>query len=265
MKIVVVGMSNQDAAAFSMLVAKVLPGWKTARLSALSELVLTAGQVAVVDLPSLGLHRHSEAHADTVLQAFAGASAILLTTRHDQSWSDWITYASAIDSIYLLQKPYRAIDMQLALERQTAKKVPAPVAEPLLPAKLLVPEEGQLSVKEFQVAVVQRDLSAPSFFLRTVAGALKSGQSFEIRLTMQHCIVVCADERWIATNTPAPVIQRLIHSDGLASVAKVSSIESAAGMRLARRLNMEFQPTDIFLWELLNPTTPKPTSAVLHL
>jgi hypothetical protein len=124
-------------------------------------------------------------------------------------------------------------------------------------------EEGQLSVEEFQTAVLQRDASAPSLFLRTFADALKSGQSFEIRLTMQHCIVVCADERWIATNTPATVIQRLTHSDGLASVVKVSDLESATALQMARRLHMEFQPTDIFLWDLLNPTPATPTPTVL--
>jgi len=253
MKIAVAGMDNQKAAALSMLVSKIQPGWHTECVEVLAELARAKGSIALLDLPGLGLHRHTEAHAQALLQALGGIPAVLLTTLHDQTWVTWLANAPEAAHLHLLRTPYKAAGMREALERQAQHQrrilasVPQPAAQPKKS------DDGHLSVDEFLAEVGQRDANESSLFLHTFAGALQSGQSFEIRLTVQHCIVVCTELHWIATNTPATVIRRLVQSDGLASVAQVRNIDSAAGLHLARRLNMEFQPTDIFLWELLNP------------
>jgi hypothetical protein len=257
MKIVVAGMDKQKAAALAVLVAKIQPGWHSECVDGLADLGLVNGALGLLDLPGLGLHRHTEAHAQTVLHALAGNPAVLLTTLHDQTWATWLANAPAVDQLYLLRTPFKAVDMRQALERQAAfqpsHRAPAPLPSPTAKAKKS--DDGQLSLDEFVAALGQRDANVSSLFLQTLAQALKSGQSFEIRLTPQHCIVACAELHWIATNTPASVIQRLVQSDGLASVAQVRPIDSAAALHLARLLNMAFQPTDIFLWELLYPPT----------
>jgi len=95
------------------------------------------------------------------------------------------------------------------------------------------------------------------FVLRKLADALSGGGNFEIRLTLQHCLLACPQEHWVASNTPMAVIHRLAGSDALANAAHILPIEGDAGRLLARHANMAIQPLDSFLWLLLHPTPPR--------
>ena len=120
-------------------------------------------------------------------------------------------------------------------------------------------EPEGLSPAEFLVQVQQLEPTKPALFLRKLAGALAAGGNFEIRLTLQHGMLACPSEEWIASNTPMAVIYRLAGSDALAAAAHILPVEGDAGRLLARHANMSIAPLDHFLWQLLHPLSTDKT------
>lgn len=271
MKIVTVGMRPQEAAALDLLVGKTMTGWTCQSLAALPDLAHASPDRCVLDLPGLGMHRFSTPAATQLLQALAGVPAILLTSQHDHSWSAVDDCKPGTQTLALVRKPTSAQTMRAALEHivtATARvQAPALQAAPVTaapgPAEMPrpvahdePPDAGEIDPAAFASRVEHMDATTPTLFLRKLAEALASNTPFEVRLTLQHCLLVCPQEHWMASNTPMAVIHRLARSDALAAAAHIHSVHSDAGVLLAKHANMSIQPLDTFLWDLLHPNEP---------
>jgi hypothetical protein len=278
MKLILAGMSPQESAAMGLLVGKTLPGWHCAHAHSLAELAQPSCDLYVLDLPGLGMPRYNPDLAASLLQALAGVPAILTTTLHDRSWSELESVKAAIQSLTFMRKPYKAQDMRLALEQQASQilqrqraahsapsaayvvqanparnVISVQFAEPAAPPVL---EPGELSAQQYQARVQALGADQPTLFLHKLADGLATDKTFEIRFTLQYAMVVCPEEHWVATNIPMGVIERLVASDGLASVVHLRSLGSEAGLQMAQRLGMTIEPLESFLWELLKPLAP---------
>lgn len=278
MKMLTVGMNAQEAAAMDFLATKALPGWHSESVISLAEVPCTGVQLCVLDLPGLGMPRYSPALAEKVMQALKDLPTILITMLHDQSWSAFERVKPSNQSLIFIRKPYKAQDMRSALEQQaerlltTETGTPSTASlgsarqldqsidtDPIRSAKVAtviehpVLEPDERSVQEFlaNINLLARDV--PTLFLRKLEEALSSGETSEFRFTLQHSMLVCPEEGWVATNTPMGVIQRLVASDGLASVVRSRRLSSNAGFHTAKRLNMRIEPLQTFLWELIEP------------
>ena len=266
-QIALVGMRSQEAAAMDVLVGKTLAGWSCLNLASLAEMSCLPPGICVLDLPGLGLHRYSEAAASELQQALANRAAIVLYRPQEGGWSEPEAEGAATPYQRWVPKPVSASAMRDALEgvvksgipKPAIKPEPEPVAAPEPPPVATEPtEHDELTAEEFVAQVAQMASGKPSLFLRKLAEALTSSGSFEIRLTLQNCLLVCPQEHWIASNTPIAVIHRLAASDALAGVAQIHPIEGDAGRLLSRHANMAIQPLDTFLWLLLNPNSSGP-------
>jgi hypothetical protein len=260
-------MRSQEAAAMEVLVGKTLTGWNCLNLASLADLAHTQPGICVVDLPGLGLHRTSETAAAALQQALANQAAIVLYRSQEGGWSEPDSGDASASCQRWVPKPVSASVMRDALEWAVKNGIPKPVvkvapepaaAPPAAPATTEPAEHNELTAEEFAAQLARLESGRPTLFLRKLAEALESQGSFEIRLTLQNCLLVCPQEHWIASNTPMAVVHRLAASDALAAVAQIYPIEGDAGRLLSRHSNMAIQPLDTFLWHLLNPTSPGP-------
>jgi hypothetical protein len=284
MNIALIGMRSQEAAALEVLASKKLVGWTSHSVASLQDLDRQVTNICVVDLPEIGMHRFSEHSAAKLLEVTAGLPTILLTRQHDIDWFAWNAECHDASHCICVRKPVTAQVMQEVLERQinmttrgqsiklTRSNVDhaSPLADVTSPKASVVFQTDvgiaavaptqfddesldaeELSPEAFMSHVQQMDAAKPSLFLQKLADALAGNELFEVQLTLQHGLLVCPQENWIASNTPFEVVKRLISSDALAAAANVRSLHGDAERYLNRHPPMSIQSLEVFLWKLV--------------
>lgn len=280
MKLSLVGMTDRDAAALSLLAGQEFPGCVCQATPRPEPFSLAASDLFVIDLLGVGLARYSDSVAQSVLQALAGAPAVLLTLAKDTHWANSEILKTSGARVVVVPKPYGAQVMRQALKHAlllpaarpevvAPDKVvedvrAAPQAAPVAPKRRasdshVVPdvkvlplhdEVNTLSIAEFRHWVGQAGAGTPLAFLRKLSQALGGARPFEICLTLQHSVIVNPAEQWVATNTPMTVILRLCKSDVLASVANIRALDTQGLLKRVGSLGMEIEPLELFLWNL---------------
>lgn len=95
--------------------------------------------------------------------------------------------------------------------------------------------------------------------LRHVAEGCASRTAFELRFTLNHCVVVHPTQGWAASNTPQAVVVQVARSDTLARSVAVRALSDAEAAARISQLGLARLPLADWLADLL-PTLP-PASA----
>jgi hypothetical protein len=278
MNVALAGLMVREAVALDMLVGKSLPGWQCNAVPAGRGVSLPPADLYVVDLAGWGLARWTEAAQGDLFESLKGAPAVLVAPAFDQTWSALDARRLESQSLVLLHKPYGIEDMRAALKLAAAGRAsraapvalpalppepatvraPAASVAPVIPASVSSPfpaaslvESGEMTVSEFQARLDAFPESEPQLFLRKLAEALALRQPFEVRVTFLNRLIFEPGERWVASNTPVPVLQGLCQGDALASATAIDPIDDKDAMARALRLDIPIQPLESFLWSLM--------------
>ena len=284
MNVALAGLTAREELALVMLVSKTLPGCRCGAVPAGRQVALPQADLYVVDLAGRGLARWSEESQETLLQSLDGVPAVLVAPAFDQSWLALDASRMKSQSLVLLHKPYGIEDMRTALLKAAPRKpvraappalhvvppVPATVrvaaasAGRVIVVPVVVPESpspapaaatveiSPMTVAQFQSRLGALPASEPKLFLYKLAEALRLRHPFEVRVTFLNRLIFNPDEQWVASNTPAPVLQGLCQNDALASATAIDVIDRMDARARAQRLDMPIQPLESFLGTLMH-------------
>jgi hypothetical protein len=87
-------------------------------------------------------------------------------------------------------------------------------------------------------------------FLAQLIDAVGTGHPQELRLSLQHSVVVHPHEGWIATNAPMNVLERICRRNELVQAVSVRPLTDAQAQERVQRLNAPREALDRFLWVL---------------
>lgn len=273
MKLVVTGLSPREETAFGIFLSRSLRNWRWQSVPASRTAVWPPADLIVADLVPLGLGQWSEAAEADLLQRLQGTPAVLLVPAHDQTWAAMEADTVRQHSLVWLAKPYGTKDMQAALEQAAlsvrrparpaappTRSTPAPAAAPFSPMAAPVNEPQGLSAAGLHARLAALPEPDGHVFLRQLSGMLALDHPFEARFTVQNSLIVHPADGWIATNTPMLVIERVCHSDALASAVSIRTIDGPQAEERAQRLGMPPSELDVFLWQLVAATLDQPAS-----
>ena len=111
-------------------------------------------------------------------------------------------------------------------------------------------EVPSLSAQQLQSRLALLHDPDRHLFLRSLVAMLLQRQPFEARFTVQNSVIFHPADGWVASNTPASVIERVCQSDALAAAVSVREIDGAQAEERAHRLGMPLHELDTFLWTL---------------
>lgn len=111
-------------------------------------------------------------------------------------------------------------------------------------------EGGSLSMAAFHARVSRAAPDTVRVFVRRLADSLAQGQAVEVRFTVNNALILDPVERWVASNTPRLVVERVCRSDAMASALSWRVLDDEPGLVRAHRLGMAVQPLEPFLWEV---------------
>jgi len=295
MNIILAGLSPRDETAFDLFLKRFMAGWHWQGLPAKKGVSLPSADVLVVDLAAHGWAQHS-AQAQAQLQLATGQSvAVLLVSSHDASWPSAKADFQQQNWIWL-GKPYNAESMRSALsqaaalvkdDKKPALPAPPPVAAgnpmpaaslpkafvlPGLSVSTVAPPPAEKVAEVDPVVALHAadhglspdDLAAqlsllPAdrfLLLRKLSAGLQARMPFEVRFTVQHCLVVHPADGWVASNTPKPVILRVCNSDALAASVTFREIDVAQVEERLHQLGMTPHDLSDFLHELAVAAIP---------
>ena len=143
------------------------------------------------------------------------------------------------------------------LQSVSFQAVPVPDRSPRHEAGDEVPG---MSAQQLQARLALLPDAERHLFLRRLASMLGQGQPFEARFTMQNSVIFHPADGWVASNTPASVIERVCQSDALAAAVSVREIDGPQAEDRAHRLGMPLLELDTFLWTLAAATFDQKTS-----
>ena len=93
-------------------------------------------------------------------------------------------------------------------------------------------------------------LSGKPFFLRRLAESLAHPHPFELRISFVNRMIFHPAEQWVASNTPAPVLEMLCRDDTLALGVEIDPVNALDARGRAARLDLPVQPLEAMLWTL---------------
>jgi len=143
------------------------------------------------------------------------------------------------------------------LQTVSFQSTPAPDRSPQHDAADDVPG---MSAQQLQDRLALLPDAERHLFLRRLAAMLGQGQPFEARFTMQNSVIFHPADGWVASNTPASVIERVCQSDALAAAVSVREIDGPQAEDRAHRLGMPLLELDTFLWTLAAATFDQKSS-----
>ncbi|MBK9443266.1 MAG: hypothetical protein IPN53_19030 [Comamonadaceae bacterium] len=296
MNIILAGLSPRDETAFDLFLKRFMAGWHWQGLPAKKGAPLPGADVLVVDLAAHGWAQHSAQAQAQLQLATGQSVAVLLVSSHDASWPSakagfqqqkWIwlgkpynaeSMRSALSQAAALVKddkkpassvlppaaagnpmPATSLPKAFVLPGLSVSTVATPPAEKVAeddPAGVLhAPDDHGLSPDD--LAAQLSLLPAERFLLlRKLSAGLQARTPFEVRFTVQHCLVVHPADGWVASNTPKPVILRVCNSDALAASVTFREIEVAQVEERLHQLGMSPHDLSDFLRELAVAAIP---------
>ncbi|HOE40466.1 MAG TPA: hypothetical protein PLB25_02350 [Rhodoferax sp.] len=92
--------------------------------------------------------------------------------------------------------------------------------------------------------------------LRKLSSGLQKHLPFEVRFTMQHCLIVHPADGWVANNTPMQVVMRVCRSDALAAPVSLRELGLTQAEDRVHQLGMTAHDLGDFMRELAAASFP---------
>lgn len=278
-----VALPAREEAALRFYISRNMKGWRGEPVSFTRGVVLAQADVYVLDLAGAGLQRNLEAGDRDVASYLNGRPTVLLAPAFDTSWNGPESPLAQNAMIAVLNKPIRSEELRAALEGLARKAAAMPVAQPVSappsrqPESLGKPVLASVRLSAMPaVPVVDQGMQSPQSlptdrevgldairqrlertaaqvrprFLGALLQALSGASAVEMRLTVNNVVIVDATDRWVASNTPMAVIERLCSSSALASVVNFRVLDDEDPLGRAHRLGLPVEPLEPFLARL---------------
>lgn len=276
-----VGMSPRDSAALGVLVGFALKGWECEATAPQRGRALPAADLYVVDLQAIGLGSWSVAAEAQLLQLLSGRSAVLLcgAGTGEAGWRQVQAGHQSTQVLVHLAKPYSSEAMRQALkDAVTPRRTAAMGRPPVMAVRPVAPAAAQASARPAPVADRAGAPTMPTApvaraactinpagidalwgafpqlarhaVLVRVVDALASGTPQELRLSMQHSVVLHPREGWAASNASMAVLERACRHDELAAVLSLRELSDEQAADRVQRIGAQRKALDPFLWAL---------------
>lgn len=276
-----IALPAREEAALRFYMGRNMKGWSVESMGSALGTEMPPADVYVVDLAGAGLQRNSEPSLRALTELVSQSPAVLLAPAFDTSWSSPDTPWARDSSVTVLNKPLRSEELRVALERVSRKPrspssvriapsqpsappeaapvkavsasvrlvaaTPGPIGNgPVLPAQAARADGGSnldtMRLRLQNIAPEKRPR-----FLDTLVTALSDHAAVELRLTVNNVVIVDVTDRWVASNTPLAVVERLCASNALASVVSVRALDDEDPLGRAHRLGLPVEPLEPFL------------------
>jgi len=293
MKLILAGLSSRDEMAFDLFLKRHMAGWRWQGQPARRGERLPAADVLLIDLAAHGWAQCTELSRVQLMHAASGVVAILLVSAHDASWAAEQAQTEQENWVWL-DKPYNAQSMRgaltqaaelvkalqkrqqtatraqsvTALARPVAPEIPSLPGGPAFPSPWIgtpAPPSTQVQASHVPEHALSADELAQRLtrlphdrfvMLRKLSAGLQQHLTFEVRFTVQHCLIVHATDGWVASNTPLPVVLRVCRSDALAASVSIREVAMAQVEERLHQLGMTPHDLGDFLFELAAAVFP---------
>jgi len=283
MMVGLVALPAREEAALRFYISRNMKGWRGEPVAFTRGAALAQADVYVLDLAGAGLQRTLEASDRDVVSYLNGRPAVLLAPAFDTSWNAPESPLAPHPLIAVLNKPIRSEELRAALEGLARKAAAMPVTQPVstppspqtaglgkpvlasvrLSAVPAVPSvdqrmrplqpmqtDGEVGLDAIRQRLERTAVQERPRFLGALVQALSGAAAVEMRLTVNNVVIVDAADRWVASNTPLAVIERLCSSSALASVVNFRVLDDEDPLGRAHRLGLPVEPLEPFLARL---------------
>jgi hypothetical protein len=271
MNLILVGLSAREQLAFDLFLKRFMPTWRWRGVSFVTGESLPPSDIVIVDLAANGWAQRSEQTQLALQRAVGSSVVIMLVSANNVTWSSGKLQEAQRNWIWL-DKPYGAESMRSALAQ--AEALTKPLQVPVDPRQskksgagpTLVAQTASRSevVVEMQAGLAPHELRDrllrlppdQHVLLRKLDAALKGGQPFQVRFTVQHGVTVHPADGWVASNTPKAVVLQVCGSDALAASVTVRELVASQLEERLHQLGMTPHDLNDFLAELFAASVP---------